>query len=125
MANILICDDIKFTSSILSKQLEELNHIILNITINCQDSLDFYIKNEENIDIIFLNLNLIGDKTIENSIELLKKLKTINNHVKVIIISQSGQKQNTIKALQNGALDFIEKPIEKDRIEEILESLLS
>jgi len=125
MANILICDDVKFTSSILSKQLEELNHTILDIVVSCQDSLDFYSKNEEKIDIIFLSLNLPGDKIIENSTELLKRLKTINNHVKVIIISQSGQKQNIIKALQNGALDFIEKPLEKGRIEEILEPLIS
>lgn len=125
MANILICEDIKFISSILSKQLEELNHKILDIIDNCQDSLDFYSKNEENIDLLFLSLNLPGDKTIENSNELLKRLKTINNHVKVIIISQSEQKQNIIKALQNGALGYITKPLEKQKIEEILEPLIS
>jgi len=125
MANILICEDIKFISSILSKQLEELNHKILDTIDNCQDSLDFYSKNEENIDLLFLSLNLPGDKTIENSNELLKRLKTINNHVKVIIISQSEQKQNIIKALQNGALGYITKPLEKQKIEEILEPLIS
>jgi DNA-binding NtrC family response regulator len=48
--------------------------------------------------------------------EVLKKVKGINSNLSVIIISAHGSVENAIKATRLGAFDFIEKPIDRDKL---------
>jgi len=48
--------------------------------------------------------------------EVLKKVKEINPFLSVIIISAHGSVENAIKATKLGAFDFIEKPIDRDKL---------
>jgi DNA-binding NtrC family response regulator len=48
--------------------------------------------------------------------EVLKKVKEINQNLSVIIISAHGSVENAIKATKLGAFDFIEKPIDRDKL---------
>ena len=48
--------------------------------------------------------------------DVLKKVKDSNNDLSVIIISAHGSVENAIKATKLGAFDFIEKPIERDKL---------
>ena len=48
--------------------------------------------------------------------EVLKKVKEANPSLSVIIISAHGSVENAIKATRLGAFDFIEKPIDRDKL---------
>ena len=48
--------------------------------------------------------------------EVLKKVKVSNSELSVIIISAHGSVENAIKATKLGAFDFIEKPIDRDKL---------
>jgi len=48
--------------------------------------------------------------------EVLKKVKEVNPSLSVIIISAHGSVENAIKATRLGAFDFIEKPIDRDKL---------
>ena len=48
--------------------------------------------------------------------DVLKKVKVSNNDLSVIIISAHGSVENAIKATKLGAFDFIEKPIDRDKL---------
>jgi DNA-binding NtrC family response regulator len=48
--------------------------------------------------------------------EVLKKVKESNIDLSVIIISAHGSVENAIKATKLGAFDFIEKPIDRDKL---------
>jgi len=48
--------------------------------------------------------------------EVLKKVKENNPSLSVIIISAHGSVENAIKATRLGAFDFIEKPIDRDKL---------
>lgn len=48
--------------------------------------------------------------------EVIKKVKEINPSLSVIIISAHGSLENAIKATKLGAFDFIEKPIDRDKL---------
>ena len=48
--------------------------------------------------------------------EVLKKAKEINPNLSVIIISAHGSVENAIKATKLGAFDFLEKPIDRDKL---------
>ncbi|MHB8579584.1 MAG: sigma-54-dependent transcriptional regulator [Ignavibacteriaceae bacterium] len=51
-----------------------------------------------------------------NGFEVLKKVKEISPSVSVIIISAHGSVENAIKATKLGAFDFIEKPIDREKL---------
>jgi DNA-binding NtrC family response regulator len=51
-----------------------------------------------------------------NGFEVLKKVKEIKPALSVIIISAHGSVENAIKATKLGAFDFIEKPIDRDKL---------
>ncbi len=51
-----------------------------------------------------------------NGFEVLKKVRVSNNDLSVIIISAHGSVENAIKATKLGAFDFIEKPIDRDKL---------
>ena len=51
-----------------------------------------------------------------NGFEILKKVKETNPSVSVIIISAHGSVENAIKATKLGAFDFIEKPIDREKL---------
>ncbi len=51
-----------------------------------------------------------------NGFEILKRIKENNSNTPVIIISAHGSIENAIKATKLGAFDFIEKPIDRDKL---------
>ena len=51
-----------------------------------------------------------------NGFEVLKKVKESNPALSVIMISAHGSIENAIKATRLGAFDFIEKPIDRDKL---------
>jgi DNA-binding NtrC family response regulator len=51
-----------------------------------------------------------------NGFEVIKKVKEISTSISVIIISAHGSVENAIKATKLGAFDFIEKPIDRDKL---------
>ena len=51
-----------------------------------------------------------------NGFEVIKKVKEINPVLSVIIISAHGSVENAIKATKLGAFDFIEKPVDRDKL---------
>ena len=72
-------------------------------------------------------LNLIEEKQIScllldiqmpemNGFEVLKKVKDTTPSLSVIIISAHGSVENAVKATRLGAFDFIEKPIDRDKL---------
>jgi len=51
-----------------------------------------------------------------NGFEVLKRVKESSPSVSVIIISAHGSVENAVKATRLGAFDFIEKPIDRDKL---------
>lgn len=51
-----------------------------------------------------------------NGFEVIKRIKDQNNDISIIIISAHGSLENAIKATKLGAFDFIEKPIDRDKL---------
>jgi two-component system, NtrC family, nitrogen regulation response regulator NtrX len=51
-----------------------------------------------------------------NGFEVIKKIKETNTTLSVIIISAHGSVENAIKATKLGAFDFIEKPVDRDKL---------
>ncbi len=109
MKSIIIIDDEKEICESIKFILEYENY-----------SVDYSIKAFEGINKIssgnFSALLLDIQMPEMNGFEVLKKVKEINPNLSVIIISAHGSVENAIKATRLGAFDFIEKPIDRDKL---------
>ncbi len=96
-----------------------------------RDTLTLFLKNEKYIVDEAENGKVAYDKIMENyydlvltdlempvmkGIDLLEKISTLTPQVSVIIITAYGSLDTAIKALRNGASDYILKPIEFDEL---------
>ena len=66
--------------------------------------------------VVLLDLRLPG----MNGIEVLKKIKQINQEAIVIIMTAYGDTQTTVKAVKCGAYNFINKPFELEELESLI-----
>jgi DNA-binding NtrC family response regulator len=109
MKSIIIIDDEKEICESIKFILEYENY-----------NVDYSIKASEGIEKIssggFSALLLDIQMPEMSGFEVLKKVKEINQNLSVIIISAHGSVENAIKATKLGAFDFIEKPIDRDKL---------
>ncbi len=116
MAAILIIDDeiniIKSFQSLLSAKHD------VSSARNSKTALEEIRKNK--IDFVFLDYNLGG----ENGLELLKLIKSIDQDLYVVMISGYGNFEVIIQAMAFGCYDYLEKPLDIDRIEILLKRAL-
>ena len=102
---VLIVDDEEEIVAFMGRFLKRLN-IDSVLAISGEEALEKY--NQEKFDCVFLDVHLGGI----SGIEVLKKIKAINPDAKVVIITGSISSDNKAKVLENGATDYIQKPID-------------
>lgn len=78
------------------------------------------IVQSENIDLILTDLKMPE----MSGLELLEKVKVINKNIQVILITGFEDMKSTIKAMQLGAFDYIDKPINLERLKSVLKRAL-
>ena len=116
---ILISDD-----SILARK--QLKDIISKIgegaefidATNGQEAIDKY--REFTPDITFLDIVM----PVKDGIEAVKGIMEINKDAQIIIVSSVGTQSQLKAALEAGAKDFIQKPIETSHVETLLQTHL-
>ncbi len=116
MASILIVDDevniIKSFKTLLSP-----GHEVYGAR-NSKTALE-EIGNHK-IDFVFLDYNLGG----ENGLDLLKTIKSMDPDLYVVMISGYGNFEVIIQAMALGCYDYLEKPLDIDKIEILLKRAL-
>ncbi len=106
MSNILIVDDSLSACILLKNFLEEMNHNVF-ISNEENDALKKIIFFKEP-DIIILDLVMDG----MGGMEVLKKVRTFNKRVGIIMMSGLTNKSICADALEKGADMYITKPID-------------
>lgn len=119
--NILIVDDSPIAQKQLSNILESAGYNIIGTATNGNDAIKIYSENKDKIDIVTLDITIIG---LMDGVNVLKEILKINPKANVIMVSALG-KDNIIKeCLQSGARHFIQKPFKKDKILETVSYIL-
>lgn len=117
--SILISDD----SILARKQLKDviLRHIPdVNFieAANGQEAIDSF--REQHPDIVFLDIVM----PVKDGIEATKGIMELDPSADIIIVSSIGTKMQLKAAIEAGARDFIQKPMNPVQIENVLESHL-
>ena len=116
---ILISDD----SILARKQLKDIINSICEgaefiDAANGQEAIDKY--KETTPDITFLDIVM----PVKDGIEAVKGIMEINKDAQIIIVSSVGTQSQLKAALEAGAKDFIQKPIEASHVETLLQTHL-
>jgi len=109
MKPVLIIDDEKEICDSISMILEYEGYAVDSTTSAIEGLKKF---NEQDFSAVLLDIQMPE----MNGFEVLKKIKEAKPSTSVIIISAHGSVENAIKATRLGAFDFLEKPIDRDKL---------
>jgi len=116
-ANILIVDDEKLIRWSMKQKLESWNYDVSEAEDLRQGRL---LLQQENPDLVTLDIKLPDG----NGIELLKEIRELHPGTPVIMITAFGVVDVAVQALRLGAYDFIEKPINFEKLDNVLRNAL-
>ena len=120
MAKILVLDDVKFISVSLRNILSSLGHTDIDICESGTKVLENFKTNGNDYELIFLSLSLPSSNEIQDSIDAVKKLKVLDEDAKIVMIKAVEEHQKVLKAVQAGAVSYIDKPIKLQAVKDIL-----
>lgn len=110
---VLIVDDDQLVCTSLKKALNRLNYD----TEICLDAGQVFESIESfDPDIILLDIYL----TTHDGLEILKEIKVRHNHIPVIMITGYADVDLAVKAIKNGAYDFLLKPLDLEQLNNVL-----
>ena len=117
MATILVVDDSEFMRRVIRNILEAGGHKVIEAK-NSEEAVRVF--QEQGADIV--TMDIVMPET--DGIEAVKRLKDIDDKVKIIMISALGHQRTVMRALEAGALDFIMKPFTSDDVLESVNAVL-
>lgn len=109
MKSVLIIDDEREICNSISMILEYEGYIV-DTTTSASEGLKKF--SEQDFSVVLLDIQMPE----MSGFEVLKKIKELKPSASVIIISAHGSVENAIKATRLGAFDFLEKPIDRDKL---------
>ena len=115
---ILIVDDAAFMRKMIKMTLGEAGINSFVEATNGDEAINLY--KEHHPDLVMLDITMAGI----SGLEVLKKIKGIDSTAKIVMCSAIGQEQTVMEAIQCGALDYVVKPFQKDKLVETVQNLL-
>ncbi|MBN1789933.1 MAG: sigma-54-dependent Fis family transcriptional regulator [Bacteroidales bacterium] len=109
MATILVIDDEKSIRNTLQEVLEYESHKVDQAT-NGSEGIEMFDKGD--YDVVLCDIKMPGT----DGIEVLDKLHERNGDIPIIMISGHGNIDTAVEAIKKGAYDFIEKPLDLNRL---------
>jgi len=117
MVRILIVDDSMITRLRLHNILTSNGYDVVGEADNGTTAIRKY--KELQPDITTLDITMPG----MNGIETLKKIRETDPQACVVIISALNQKLKILESIRNGAVNFISKPFEDEKVLQILQEM--
>lgn len=115
MSKVLIVDDASFMRMMLKEIItKKLGFNVVGEAGNGKEALEKY--KELKPDLVTMDITMPDVDGLEG----LKLIKQYDPSAKVVMCSAMGQQAMVIDAVKNGALDFIVKPFQADRVAEAL-----
>jgi len=108
-ATILVVDDEPSVADLLSEALVEEGYNCITAATG-EDALRRLSKG--NFEVILLDLKLPGI----SGIDVLKEVKSNRPETAIIVVTSAGDAQTAVEAMKIGAVDYITKPFELERI---------
>ena len=107
---VLIVDDAIFMRMKLKDILESNGYEVVAEAQNGAEAIEKF--KSERPDLVTMDITMPE----MDGIEALRGIKAINSQAKVVMCSAMGQQAMVMESIQSGAVDFIVKPFDSDRV---------
>ena len=121
MATVLIVDDATIMRIQMKKMLEKLGHEVIGEAKNGVESVTQYEK--LNPDFVTMDITMPNVGGVEDGIEATRRITQFDYKAKVIMVTSHGEQDKVIRAIQNGASNYILKPVKIEKLEETINKL--
>lgn len=115
---IIVVDDAIFMRMKLKDILEKAGYEVVGEAQNGKEAIDKY--KSERPDLVIMDITMPE----MDGVSALKGIMAVDSSAKVIMCSAMGQQSMVMEAIQAGALDFIVKPFDNDRVIKSLNKVL-
>lgn len=122
MAKILIVDDAKIMRIQIKKILEGLGHTVVGEAASGYEAIDKYKLLKP--DLVTMDITMPAIQGIADGIEAVSEIIAIDKTAKIIMITSHGEQDKVIKAIQNGASNYMLKPLQQDKLKDIIDKLV-
>lgn len=118
MTKIAICDDHKIVREGLKQIINGFNDFEVILDVESGEALIKELRNSE-VEIVVLDVSLPG----RNGLEVLKQIRSMYEHLKVLMLSMYPEDQFAIRALKAGASGYLHKDSQPDILVEALRTI--
>jgi len=115
---VLIVDDAAFMRMMIRDILTKNGFKVAGEAENGQKAIDKY--KELNPDLVIMDITMPE----VDGIQAVREIKAYDPNAKIIMCSAMGQQAMVIESIQAGAMDFVVKPFQADRIIEAVNKVL-
>ncbi len=124
MAKILIVDDSSIMRITLKQILESLSHDVVSEATNGKNAIKQYEKYLP--DLVTMDISMpMPDLDAYDGIKAVEEIKKINPQAKIIMITSHGDQEKVLKAIEKGASSYILKPLNKQRLKDVVDKVLA
>ncbi len=117
-AKILIVDDNPLNVNLMERMLARAGYSCVNSTLDPIAVWDLY--RENHYDLIILDLQM----PFFDGFQVMKALEETENHAELFILVTSAEPGHKIRAMQEGARDFVSKPFQLSDLMARVDALL-
>lgn len=119
MARVLIVDDSLMMRKTLRRILEKAGHEVVGEAVNGEQAIFHY--PETRPDIVTMDITMPG----LGGIETIKRIIQSDPAANIVVVSSLGQRHIVFEALQNGAKNYVLKPISEDKLLKVIDLVLA
>lgn len=116
--SILICDDSAVLRKTLAYILKDWGIETIHEAKNGEEGVELYLKHRP--DLVFMDIVMPK----KSGLEALSEIRAQDPSARVVMASSTGTKKNLMTAIDEGSLDFIQKPFEKEAVHTVLRRIL-
>lgn len=116
---VLIIDDAEFMRAMLRDIVEDMGCQVVGEAGDGRLAAELY--REQAPDLVLLDITM---PEVDGT-EALREILEVDPEAAVVMISALGQKAQVLKAIKAGALDFVVKPFDNERVRDTLNRLLA
>lgn len=113
-SKILVCDDSILARKQLKDIINSMGHPTIIEAANGQLAVDLYKKHHP--DIVFIDIVM----PVKDGNTAIKEIIEFDSNTKILVASSVGTQSELKTALELGALDFIQKPLDKDHVTKLV-----
>jgi two-component system chemotaxis response regulator CheY len=117
MRRLLIVDDAMFMRKLIRGVAAEAGWEIAGEAGNGEEAIALYAQLKPDLVTMDLVMPVMG------GLEALRQIRALDPKAQVVVVTALDQKQALMESIRDGAIDFIVKPFERDRVRNLLSKL--